>query len=58
MMNVEEQPTPVEKPKPTLDEILDYNIDEDHDDDEDEDMSDEMKHCYKRQGRTIKIYEL
>lgn len=43
MMTIEEQPATVEKPKPTLDEILEYNIDEDHDDDEDEDMSEEMK---------------
>ncbi len=43
MVNVEEQPEPVEKQTPTLDEILDYNIDEDHDDDEDEEMSEQMK---------------
>lgn len=67
MMTVEEQPTPVEKQKPTLEEILDYNIDEDHDDDEDEDMSEEMedtvehieaeKHVEKVKSKVTPIYQ-
>ncbi len=36
-------PAPVEEQKPTIDEILDYNIDEDHYDDEDEDMGEEIE---------------